>query len=38
MTTLASPGDVAFFAGGFAACWFFKDKIIAAVARVKAKV
>jgi hypothetical protein len=38
MATLVSLGDVLFFGGGFAACWFFKDRIVAAIAWVKAKV
>lgn len=31
-------GDVIVFAGGFAACWFSKDYIVAFVAKVKAKL
>ena len=27
MSALISLGDLAFFAGGFAVCWFFKDQI-----------
>lgn len=38
MAAFVSIGDVLFFAAGFAASWFCKDKIIAALAWAKAKV
>lgn len=37
MKTLITFGDVLFFVGGFAACWFFKAKIVAAIDWIKAK-
>jgi hypothetical protein len=37
MAGFVAFGDVLFFAAGFAACWFCKDQIVAAVAWVKAK-
>jgi hypothetical protein len=33
-----SAFDVAVFAAGFAACWFGKDYIVAAIAKVKGVV